>query len=98
MIIIQLILIIFICFKNKFLMKKIYKFLFLLVLLPLSVFSQIELSADQIFERVNNSVVVILAYDKAGNIYQGSGVVLNNSSYIATNYHVCSDANRIDVK
>lgn len=42
--------------------------------------------------------MVILAYDKAGTTYQGSGVVLNSEGYIATNYHVIKGADRIDIK
>jgi tetratricopeptide (TPR) repeat protein len=57
-----------------------------------------ELSADKIYEKVDNSVVVILAYDNNGNIYQGSGVVLNSSGLIATNHHVCKDAVKIEIK
>ena len=79
-------------------MNKFLSLILLTVALRYSAFAQAELSPDQIFERSDNSVVVILAYDKAGNLYQGSGVVLNNNGLIATNYHVCSDANRIDVK
>lgn len=79
-------------------MKKYLNILFLIILIQASLFAQTELTPEQIFDKVSNSVVVILAYDKAGNLYQGSGVVLNNNGYIVTNYHVCSDANRIDVK
>lgn len=63
-----------------------------------SVHSQNELPADKIFEAVNNSIVVILAYDKDTNINQGSGVVINDKGYIITNYHVCDDAERIEIK
>lgn len=55
-------------------------------------------SAIEIFEKANKSVVVILAYDNAGNIYQGSGVVINSDGLIVTNHHVCKDANRIEIK
>lgn len=78
-------------------MKKLIISIFLIILFnPL--YSQTELPAEQIFSLVNNSVVVVMAYDKKANIYQGSGVVINNSGYIATNYHVCSDADRIEIK
>jgi len=82
-------------------MRKLYLFkyiVFTLVLLNYNLYSQKELSAEKIYETVNNSVVVILAYDNLGNIYQGSGVVVSKDGLIATNYHVCKDANRIDVK
>jgi len=57
-----------------------------------------ELTADQIFDKVNNSVVVVLAYAKNGDVFQGSGVVINNNGYIATNYHVCEGSVRVEVK
>lgn len=57
-----------------------------------------ELSADKIYEKVDNSVVVILAYDNLGNVFQGSGVVINNEGMIVTNNHVCKDASRIEIK
>jgi len=60
--------------------------------------SQDELSAEKIFEKVDNSVVVVMAYDNEGNIYQGSGVVIDKKGYIVTNQHVCKDANRIEIK
>ncbi len=57
-----------------------------------------ELTPDKIFEKVNNSVVVVLAYDNLGNMFQGSGVVINSDGLIVTNHHVCKDANRIEIK
>ncbi len=57
-----------------------------------------ELSADKIYEKVDNSIVVILAYDNLGNVFQGSGVVINNEGMIVTNHHVCKDASRIEIK
>lgn len=60
--------------------------------------AQGDLPADKIFEAVNNSVVVVISYDKDTNENQGSGVVINNMGYIVTNYHVCDDAVRIEVK
>lgn len=45
----------------------------------------------------NNSVVVVISYDKDTNENQGSGVVLNSKGYIATNYHVCYDAVKIEI-
>lgn len=56
-----------------------------------------ELTPDKIYEKVDNSVVVIIAYDNLGNIFQGSGVVINEG-LIVTNHHVCRDANRIEIK
>ncbi|MEO8514693.1 MAG: trypsin-like peptidase domain-containing protein [Ignavibacteria bacterium] len=57
-----------------------------------------ELSADKIYEKVDNSIVVILAYDNLGNVFQGSGVVINKEGMIVTNYHVCMDATKIEIK
>jgi hypothetical protein len=80
---------------------KIYKRLKFIILftaiLNTSVFAQKELSADKIFDKVNNSVVVVLAYDGKGNLYQGSGIVINDEGYVVTNYHVCKDANKFEI-
>ena len=57
-----------------------------------------DLTADKIYEKVDNSIVVILAYDNNGNVFQGSGVVIDDNGLIATNHHVCKDASRIEVK
>jgi TolA-binding protein len=79
-------------------MNRLYKFLIItLLLLSVKLLSQQELSADKVFEQVNNSVVVILAYDNIGNVYQGSGVVIDEG-FVVTNQHVCKDAGRIEVK
>jgi tetratricopeptide (TPR) repeat protein len=56
-----------------------------------------ELTPDKIYEKVDNSVVVVIAYDNLGNVFQGSGVVINDGM-IVTNHHVCKDATRIEVK
>lgn len=81
------------------LMKYIIKAVFISTLALSSViFAQRELTADKIYDLVNNSVVVILAYDNTGNLYQGSGVVISDDGLVATNYHVCKDANRIEIK
>ncbi len=80
---------------------KVYKIRLYLILLvcisAINVKAQNEISADKIFDQVNNSVVVVLAYDGKGNLYQGSGIVINSSGYIVTNYHVCKDANRFEI-
>ena len=77
--------------------KKFRLIILILSLLNTSVFAQKELSADKIFDKVNNSVVVVLAYDGKGNLYQGSGIVINNDGYVVTNYHVCKDANKFEI-
>ena len=60
--------------------------------------TQEELNAEKIYESVDNSIVVIIAYDSKGNMFQGSGVVLDKNGHIATNHHVCKDADRIEIK
>ena len=77
--------------------KKLKFIILFTVLLNSSVFAQKELSADKIFDNVNNSVVVVLAYDGKGNLYQGSGIVINSDGYVVTNYHVCKDANKFEI-
>lgn len=82
-------------------MFRVYKLLILLNLLPyFALFSQTQedLTADKIYEKVDNSIVVVLAYDNLGNMFQGSGVVIDKNGLVATNYHVCKDANRIEIK
>ncbi|RPI16781.1 MAG: tetratricopeptide repeat protein [Ignavibacteriae bacterium] len=61
------------------------------------VYSQ-ELTAQEIFEKVNDAIVVIVAYDFEGKpMKQGSGVVINDSGIIITNYHVFSKCEKIAV-
>ena len=57
-----------------------------------------SLSAEQIYEKVKDAVVVILAYDYADELSaQGSGVVLNDKGYVVTNYHVLSGNERLEI-
>ncbi len=56
------------------------------------------LSAEQIYEKVKDAVVVIYAYDYSDELAaQGSGVVLNDKGYVVTNYHVLSGNERIEI-
>jgi hypothetical protein len=56
------------------------------------------LTAEQIYKKVNNAVVVILAYDYNNKLSeQGSGVVINDKGYVVTNYHVFSGNNRLEI-
>lgn len=56
------------------------------------------LSAEQIYEKVKDAVVVILAYDYNNELAaQGSGVVLNDKGYVVTNYHVLSGNERLEI-
>jgi len=56
------------------------------------------LSAEQIYEKVKDAVVVIYAYDYSDELAaQGSGVVLNDKGYVVTNYHVLSGNERLEI-
>jgi len=56
------------------------------------------LSAEQIYEKVKDAVVVILAYDNSDEFAaQGSGVVLNDKGYVVTNYHVLAGNERLEI-
>jgi Flp pilus assembly protein TadD len=57
----------------------------------------LALTGSQVYERVNDSVVVVMATDQAGKpVGQGSGVVLPSGN-IVTNYHVVKDGTRLAV-
>jgi tetratricopeptide (TPR) repeat protein len=59
----------------------------------------VELRPEDIYENVAPSVVVVLAYDFKNNLKsQGSGVVINSKGYIATNYHVYAECERLEIK
>jgi S1-C subfamily serine protease len=56
------------------------------------------LSAEQIYEKVSNTVVVVQAYDFNNKLAtQGSGVVINDKGYVVTNYHVLSGNVRLEI-
>lgn len=55
--------------------------------------------ADRIFRENNKAVVVVVAYDRAGNaISQGSGFIIRADGAVVTNYHVISNASDIKIK
>jgi tetratricopeptide (TPR) repeat protein len=57
-----------------------------------------SLSAEQIYKKVTNTVVVINAYDSNNKLAaQGSGVVFNEKGYVVTNYHVLSGNERLEI-
>ena len=63
----------------------------------ITLYSQ-TLSAEQIYEKVKDAVVVIFAYDYNNELAaQGSGVVLNDKGYVVTNYHVLSGNERLEI-
>lgn len=56
------------------------------------------LSAEQIYEKVKDAVVLILVYDYADELTaQGSGVVLDDKGYVVTNYHILSGNERLEI-
>jgi len=56
------------------------------------------LSAEQVYEKVKDAVVVVLAYDYSDELAkQGSGVVLNDKGYVVTNYHILSGCERLEI-
>ncbi|KAF0142137.1 MAG: TPR repeat-containing protein [Stygiobacter sp.] len=81
---------------NLFTPKIISIILFLLIYSP-NTFSQ-SLTAEQIYKKVSNAVVVVHAYDENNRLAsQGSGVVLNDKGYVVTNYHVLSGNDRLEI-
>lgn len=83
-------------------MKRLYShFLFIIVLffiLHSNVNSQ-DLTPEQIYEKVNNCVVVILSYDFDGKLSkQGSGVVISDKGWVVTNYHVFAECEKIEIR
>ena len=55
------------------------------------------LTAQQIYERVNPSVVTVVSYLDAGGMGVGTGVILSEDGYIITNYHVVEGGSGCDV-
>jgi len=78
-----------------------YKFISIFIMISIflngNIYGQ-KLNAEQIYEKVKDAVVVILAYDYSDEpTKQGSGVVLNDKGYVVTNYHVLSGCERIEI-
>ena len=70
----------------------------ILLLTAVKLYSQ-ELTPEEIYEKVNDAVVVIIAYDFNNEPKnQGSGVVLNEKGYVVTNYHVFAGCERLEIK
>lgn len=80
---------------------KLIKHNFFLVLIFVFTIPKIfatDLTPQEIYEKVNNSVVILYSYDFDKNpLKQGSGVVINDSGYIMTNYHIFSECENIVV-
>jgi Flp pilus assembly protein TadD len=83
--------------SNIFLYKLniyLYSFIFFC---STNIYSQI-LSAEKIYKKVSDAVVVIYAYDSNNHLSkQGSGVVINDKGYVVTNYHVLAGNERLEV-
>ncbi len=50
-----------------------------------------ELTAAQVYEKVDKSIVGIMIYNTAGEMSQASGIVFSKDGYIVTNDHIYSD-------
>lgn len=50
-----------------------------------------EMTAAQVYEKVNKSVVGILIYNNEGKMSQASGIVFSKDGYIVTNDHIYSE-------
>ena len=69
---------------------------YIFIYLPI-IYSQ-TLTAEQIYKKVSDAVVVIHAYDYNDELAtQGSGVIINDEGYVVTNYHVLAGNERIEV-
>ena len=56
------------------------------------------LTSGEVYDKVKDSMVVIDAYDKSGNMFSlGSGFFISNDGKIATNYHVVECAYSLKV-
>jgi S1-C subfamily serine protease len=71
---------------------------FIIAIIPTCVFGQ-ELTADQIYEKVNDAIVVVYSYGFDGLKHsQGSGIILNSKGIVVTNYHIFAGSERIEIK
>lgn len=82
-------------------MKDIYKVKLLILTLSFLLFGRINgqsLSAEKIYQKVKDAVVVVFGYNSDDElISQGSGVVLNDKGYVVTNYHVLEGCERLEI-
>ncbi|MDP2365394.1 MAG: trypsin-like peptidase domain-containing protein, partial [Ignavibacteria bacterium] len=78
--------------------SKFFTCLFLLLLTKSPNLYTQTLSAEKIYKKVSDAVVVIYAYDENNQLSkQGSGVVINNKGYVVTNYHVLSGNDKLEI-
>lgn len=76
----------------------LFVFILLLIVLSNNIRGQ-SLSAEKIYDRVSPTVVKIYAYDYDDSLAkQGSGIILNNMSYLVTNYHIISGCERLVIE
>lgn len=67
-------------------------------ILSIDIHSQQDLNPEQIYEKVNNAVVIVLTYNEDNKLMnQGSGVVVTEKGVIITNYHVMKNASKVNV-
>ena len=84
-------------YSQNFLFKSNVLLFFLLFIYSPKIYNQ-SLTAEQIYKKVSNAVVVILAYDSKDKLSsQGSGVVINDNGYVVTNYHVLAGNDRLEI-
>jgi len=60
--------------------------------------SQSELTAEQVYDLLNQSVVMIISTESNGNEDQGSGVIIMEGGYIATCNHLIENSTAITVR
>jgi len=83
---------------SNFFLYKLNFYLFSFFLLFSANIKSQSLSAENIYKKVSDAVVVIYAYDSNNKLAkQGSGVVINNKGYVVTNYHVLAGNDRIEI-
>jgi len=77
---------------------KVYLIIILSLFIPSQLISQTELSPEEIYQKVNDAVVIVLSYDSNGELRnQGSGVVVSEDSYVLTNYHLMENSIRVKI-
>lgn len=77
--------------------NKLYLIILITFLIHRISYSQ-DLTPEQIYEKVNDCVVVILSYDAKGKLAkQGSGVVINEKGWVVTNYHVFAECKKLEI-
>jgi hypothetical protein len=82
--------------KNMFVFRVAIIFCLAILFSPLATAQE---SLPNIVKRISPSVVVIMAYDKNGDIVgQGSGFFINKKGGLITNRHVLEGANHVKVK